>query len=530
MKFYSIFGTTGSENAPEPRNTIDNDEETVVTSENRSSNERELREICVKWVFPMLEDKRKILQGHHAIVSLMLKANPELVVIDNKGREHTEQKTMVSTEKHRPFDFYNDNGNRNKRTLACIHRLRTQKSLSELKESWGVLEELRKHQAYVRGHAFGEKDREISHIGFIPGVNMTNTNKDVVKEEIATMLRKEQQEVPNFEIIQVRVDKGKGSKPFERTRAYEIQCLQKDASRLAKQLQSGTFRKHPVYVPYRMKRSKPETFKNAIKSQIKAVADQWVIKVQGLTPDMVQCIQTKLREYKAEGIVPTYNKHRGEWKILVNRQNHKETLQQLKENWTGIMAEIPEEVRNSSPMDDPKIISRSHAAYESSSEEGTVDTYGTILSSLYYGTDAEEETRSEISDSEIDPFGNTPARPVNYAQVLRGANSSVSQVSGWTEQRHDELAQLKEKHSTLEEKFNTVTSELGELKAMMKQLLAHNVTSTVQEPPNKKQATFNTPKRSEKRAPRLDTDMDTEHEPATNGSETGQDQQNRNEY
>jgi hypothetical protein len=247
-----------------------------------------------------------------------------------------------------------------------------------LKDAWGVYEELRKQKAYVRTHVFGEKDREISHIGFIPGVSMLNVPREIVKAEILSMLRMHHEEIPRFEVVQVGVDMGKGSKTSERTRAYEIQCLQRDASRLAKMMQSGVFREKPIYVPYHMKRSNPSIFKRAIKRQIKTLADQWVIKVQGLTDDMVDTIRDKILESWAQSIVPTKNTNRGEWKILVEREHHTSTLEWLKEHWVDIIELIPVDIQEMSPFDSPKVTTRMHQNTELGSEEGTVDTYGTV--------------------------------------------------------------------------------------------------------------------------------------------------------
>jgi len=198
----------------------------------------------------------------------------------------------------------------------------------------------------------------------------------------------------------------------------------------------------------------------------------------------------------AEAIVPTKNKDRGEWKITVDREAHMATMEWLHEHWVDILELIPTEISNASPFDNPKITSKSRNHPETESEEGTVNTYGTILSSLYYGTDNEE---AESESSEAEPTATAPkARPVTYAQVIRDGNiSTVSQVSGWTDHRNEEFVQLQEKHSSLEEKFQSVTAELSELKDLLQQLLAQGQCGgqAAPEPPQKKQATFNTPQR-----------------------------------
>lgn len=526
MAFYSIFGKNSS-NQSATNNTEsvapDEDDKTVTAGENRGQNGRAQREFCIKWVFPMTGDKRKAIQAHHTMLGMMMKAYPSLIVIDNKAREHNDKKTMKSTEKHRPFEFYSDVRNSRNKSLICIHRIRTVNSLSELKDSWGVIEELKKHKAYVRTHAFGEKDREISHIGFLPGVHMINITKTVVKEEILAMLRKDNDEIPDFEIVQVGVDMGKGSKIAERTRAYEIQCLQKNASRLAKMLQSGCFRENPIYVPYRMKKSNPSVFKNAIKRQIKIMADQWVIKVQGFTPDMMAYAREKFLESWVESVVPTNNTNDGEWKLLVHRDQYKNTMKWLQENWIDIIDTIPTDIQPDALQEYPKIVSKNTITMDTNSEEGTVDTYGTILSSLYYGGETEDDVKSDVSGSEAATRECNREIPLNYAQVAKGNTSTVSQVSGWTEAKNDELSKLQEKHKHLESQFVTVTAELGEMKELLHQLLAQGKQAQ-NEPPSKKQAIFETPQRSDRRSKRVEEDMDMEHESAINDSIAGRNQ------
>jgi hypothetical protein len=171
---------------------------------------------------------------------------------------------------------------------------------------------------------------------------------------------------------------------------------------------------------------------------------------------------------------------------------------------------IPPEVLQDCPYDTPKITTRSSAiATENDSEEGTIDTYGTILSSLYYGTDNEAEVQSEVSDDDREARSHRTNRPVTYAQVTRTTPSTVSQMSGWTDRRQEEFSKLQEQHSDLEQKFQVVTEELCQLRSLLERLLTQNQASNG-EPPNKKQATFQTPQRSERRQLREVNDMDEE--------------------
>ena len=102
MKLHSIFSTQDAPTTNSAGAEDDSDDITVVTGGNRRSNGRESREIRLKWVYPQANDKRKVLQSHHAILGMMMKENPDMVVIDNKALEHTDKKTMKSMEKSRP--------------------------------------------------------------------------------------------------------------------------------------------------------------------------------------------------------------------------------------------------------------------------------------------------------------------------------------------------------------------------------------------------------------------------------------------
>lgn len=182
---------------------------------------------------------------------------------------------------------------------------------------------------------------------------------------------------------------------------------------------------------------------------------------------------------------------------MVNREAHTPTIEWLREHWTDIMELIPADVADSSPFNDPKVATKSRHSAGYESEEGTVDTYGTVLSSLYYGTENDDNISEK---SEDDTRARSPhTRPVSYAQVTRDGNiSTVSQVSGWTDPKSEEFSKLQEQHSHLEAKFESVTAELGELKTLLQQLLAQSKPQQESEPPSKKQATFETPKRAER--------------------------------
>ena len=145
---------------------------------------------------------------------------------------------------------------------------------------------------------------------------------------------------------------------------------------------------------------KDRTQKPSNKLQIRTLAEQWVIKLQGWTAEMMELITPNLYKSQIEGIVPTKNVEKGEWKLLVPKHKYKQTISWLKEHWDKLMDIIPTELYMEALPDAPKIASRHSAGTEASSEDGTVDTYGTILSSLYHGHEDEADAQTQDSENE----------------------------------------------------------------------------------------------------------------------------------
>lgn len=89
------------------------------------------------------------------------------------------------------------------------------------------------------------------------------------------------------------------------------------------------------------------------------------------------------------------------------------------------MALIPNNIVEMSRFDSPCVATKIYQNMEQGSEEGTIDTYSTVLSLLYYGTDNEDSNLACKSKPPPEP---QKQRPVTYAQVIRDSNiSTVSQ-------------------------------------------------------------------------------------------------------
>ena len=67
---------------------------------------------------------------------------------------------------------------------------------------------------------------------------------------------------------------------------------------------------------------------------------------------------------QVEAIIPTANKEKGEWKLLINKKKYQPCITWLNESWEDIIKTIPCDMKDASPFDRPKISSRTSATTE----------------------------------------------------------------------------------------------------------------------------------------------------------------------
>jgi len=72
------------------------------------------------------------------------------------------------------------------------------------------------------------------------------------------MLKHDNEEIPNFEIVKVRVSTDSARSWTDRAEAYEVQCVQQNASTLAKKFREDQFEQDPVVIPYYYRKKPPK--------------------------------------------------------------------------------------------------------------------------------------------------------------------------------------------------------------------------------------------------------------------------------
>ena len=98
--------------------------------------------------------------------------------------------------------------------------------IERIEERDGVIKKLQDDKAYIRLHSFSETAVDVAHLGFIHSVNLYHTPAEHVKKEFLDMLKQDNKEIPNFEIVKVRVSTENTRSWKDRVEAYEVQCVQ----------------------------------------------------------------------------------------------------------------------------------------------------------------------------------------------------------------------------------------------------------------------------------------------------------------
>ena len=441
----SPFATRSLAPNPESPPNENDDDVTVEMAANRAEKAREMKEFCVKWVFPLKHDGRQVLRQHWNMIGMMFDAFPDIVVIGNGSNNNitnceefetkNECKPSKQAGKGQHFRLHNDVRNPKKQTTTIIHRFRTTRSLKELKSAEGVIRKLQEERAYVRLHAFAEIDVHVAHLGFVHSVNPYHTPAEHVKQGLLGMLHQDQTEVPNFEIVKVRVMTENAKSWKDRVEAYEVQCVQQHASTLAQMLRLGSFKKEPIVIPYYYRKSQPKMFQGALNRQRRVLLTQYVIKMDGISSEMAPIISEAITIPTVTGMVPSPKTHLGEWRLLVDQSAFQDAIKWLHQHWNEIIDSIPEDLVDGSPFNhEPRITSRLGKTREDpyssdQSADGTIDSYGTLLSALFE-QDADASIASDDGNSKKQ--SKSPTAPVSYAKVASQGSSSVSVTSAVT--------------------------------------------------------------------------------------------------
>lgn len=208
------------------------------------------------------------------------------------------------------------------------------------------------------------------------------------------MIKTQEKNPPLFQLIPQRITT---SDKKASTKAFTVQCAKDDASKLMHLLTHGPFRQatNQIFVPFKYKSKQPELFTKCIRQQNEIYHKTWVIKLEGITPDIMQIIQREIKPIMGVmHVVPTKRVNEsGEWKLLVDQSKCAYVHRQLTEHWKQILEQVPPDLLENAPIHftTPSISSKRAREYQDNDSDN--DSYGSLLTT---GTDASVTTNDDL--------------------------------------------------------------------------------------------------------------------------------------
>ena len=423
------------------------DDITEQAGPNRGRNGGPEAEILVKWQIPGNVDisnaKRQL---HQLLATLMIAFPDQISIIDRKQQEWSYQETVdedvfrkdvetLATQLH-PIK----NKQREVIRWVSITRVRTTTTIQEWKNNDHFYSHASEAKIYVFPHPFGQDEWDVMSIGFIKGYHAVHYPRNIIQGKIQQLLQDQHTQPPPFQLIPQRIS-AKDNKAT--TRAYAVQCQKSHANQLIHQLTHGKFREpqHQVFVPFRYKNSNAELFLQCIRQQNEMYHKTWIIKIEGVTPGMMDMIQPELMRINGVfHVVPSKrNETIGEWKLLVDQSKCSYIHRILTKNWADVIANIPPDVMTQTPNTFPLPSISSQRSRDYQEEDSDIDSYGSLLS---VATDTSQIITEE---SELDALPPTYQYP-SYAAAVMESNSSTAstQLSSPTASTYPEWHKEKE--------------------------------------------------------------------------------------
>ena len=457
------------------------DDATEQAGSNRESNDGQETEFLVKWQVPGTDDvaaaKRKLIQ---AITTLLVAFPAKITIIDRKQQEWMYQESTNEDQFRSEAATMNLQlypiKNKDQKVLRWVTIIKTKstKTIQDWKNDDEFYTQASESKIYLVPHPFGYDEWEVVSIGFIKDHHAVHYPKEHLHAKIQRLLLQDQTTTPpTFQLVPQRVTT-KDSKAT--TKAYTVQCLKKKSDQLAHLLTHGNFRQAPnqMFVPFKYKMAQPDLFLKCIRQQNDIYHKTWIIKLEGITSDAMTVLEDKLLQLNGVYHVVPSKRYQliGEWKILVEQTRCSYIHRTLVKNWTDLMDNIPNEIREQAPtgFPSPSVSSRKLREYQDDASD--IDSYGSLLS---VGT----ETSTTIqTDENLDELPLTYQYPT-YAAVIGARTSNSSQAStqisspntsaylDWQKEKQDIESQLQKQAALFEQeldnRFKTYTETIEKL-------------------------------------------------------------------
>jgi hypothetical protein len=204
---------------------------------------------------------------------------------------------------------------------------------------------------YINEHKWSETDWDITQLDFFYGVDPQYYDFNQATSKIQEVLKQKapRMKAPKFRLVYCspKVCAGRRSNRTIRTKAYAIETLRKDRDNMTRILKQA-YKDNGTFVLFQMRSRHPEAFEKMIRAQTHLLANNFVILLNYVGPDVMHYISERILATKGvQAVLPCKSLNEdGRYKILVNKNDYHVTRAHIKEelqNWIKEHDLIPRE-------------------------------------------------------------------------------------------------------------------------------------------------------------------------------------------
>jgi hypothetical protein len=469
------------------------DDDTVATpprGDRAKSNERSLVEKTIKFRFaPMatgdavhphtlhIHWMQAIQQAFGDQVQFFDNANRRVPVIDPIRTEASKSKLRFtlhgsthSKRKTPPLPLAV--GDR-RSTKYILHRVRTAYSISDLKADPKVMTMLKEHNFYVNEHRWSEEDWDVLQIGFMFGIDPTFYDVDQATAKITADIAKSTStstKAPKFKLV-YSTPKVTSGKKVTRTKAYAIETHRSSAVEMAKLLKE-VYRNTGEFVPFEMRRRKPDDFKKILQAQTKMIASHRVVVLNYIGEDAMYYLEDHIQAItRVKMMFPARSiEVDGSYRLLVNSSEFENARKYLLKYLTPLYEQYVEPDTRPNPQryaGPPQVSPLDSDDYSQGEQSYMTISVNTALS---YASALSDEENSLPDDVTATNSGSTPPIPKtvpkpSWAEAAsRRSSAATSSGSGAQSQAN------RSKEDDLVSDLASSRAEVEELRAQVVQL------------------------------------------------------------
>lgn len=423
--------------------------------------DQDLTELTLRFEFQPSNNeaaKQIALIHTHLLMEIQRAFNDDVVLYNNKNVKLGEIdmiKWSSPTMHQRNFLIHALPGNQRRRSkYTILHRIHTTQTLSTIRHFHSIDALLKKHDCYLRSHAWEETVWDTVQAGYCINLNPQHYNPAAA---IAVITKEVLAKNPKAKLPPVRlIYASPRSNHNHRTKAYAIEFARTDAAvalRILKDTYAGTNR----LLLAKMRYTNPVAFSNAIKMQNQHLGSAYVLPMTNVSEASLFYIRSHIMSVKGViDIVSTSRTHiHGRYNILVKKESFKPVKAWLMEHFTAIYQQyVPSDAHSNEFAGEPNIGTRG------SDEESDGDQSFLSMSAASF---ASVDTASFPDTFEVHTASNAT---YSWSDITSGNNTPATSIP--TAVTTTQVSELTSTPS------NSDNSELENLKQQFQQLQIHS--------------------------------------------------------